>query len=266
MMTKITYVDSNIYIGNWPFHQLRYNNLDGIFQLMEKVNIEKGCISSLDSVFCIDRDLPEVNEKLFEQVKEYPEKLLPFYTINPNVFDTGKYIERLYQDCHLHGIRLYPTYHDYSLLSNAADEVAVKASEYKVPVFVTYRFEDERVHHPHAKVPNINMEELTHYLNKHPQTIFIIGGMRITDVEELNKQLTHQNVYIELSFIQTPFRSLELLVETVGADRVLFGTGLPYWVPECTTLKLETSILSENDINKIARENLQTILNHRVRC
>ncbi|WML39729.1 amidohydrolase family protein [Neobacillus sp. OS1-2] len=264
-MNKITYFDSNIYIGNWPFHQLRYNNLDGIFHLMKKVNIEKGIISSLDSVFCIDRDLPEVNRKLYEQVREHPEKLLPFYTINPNVYDCSEYIDQLVKEYNSYGFRLYPTYHDYSLLSKAVDSVAVKASEYKIPIFVTYRFEDERVHHPNAKVPTANTEELAQFFNKHPDTTFIMGGMRITDAEELFNLLSYPNVYFELSFIQTPFRSLELLIEKVGVDRVLFGTGLPYWYPECTTLKLETSILSEENIRKIARDNLQMIIDQRMR-
>jgi predicted TIM-barrel fold metal-dependent hydrolase len=264
-MTKISYFDSNIFIGNWPFHQLKYNNLEGIFHLMKKVDIEKGVISSLDSVFCIDRDIPDVNRKLFETVKEYPEKLLPFYTINPNVFDCSEYVEMLFDKCNLHGIRLYPTYHDYSLLSRAVDSIAVKASKFNVPIFVTYRFEDERVHHPVAKVPPLKTEELSQFLNKHPETTFIIGGMRITEAEELFNQLTHQNVFIELSFVQTPFRALELLVEKVGVDRVLFGTGLPYWYPECTTLKLETSILPYDDLQKIAKDNLQKILDQRVR-
>lgn len=264
-MTEITYFDSNIFIGNWPFHQLKYNNLEGIFHLMKKVNIHKGLISSLDSVFCIDRDLPEVNRNLYETVKDYPEKLLPLYTINPFVFDSSDYVEMLVDKYNLNGIRLYPSYHDYSLLTKEVDRIAVKASELKVPIFVTYRFEDERVHHPVAKVAALNTEELALFLNKHPETTFIIGGMRITDAEELFGQLTHQNVYIELSFVQTPFRALELLVEKVGVDRVLFGTGLPYWYPECTTLKLETSILPHEDLQKIAKGNLQKIIDQRVR-
>jgi uncharacterized protein len=264
-MTKLTYFDSNIFIGNWPFHQLRYNNLEGIFHLMKRVNIEKGFISSLDSIFCIDRDLPDVNRRLFETVKEYPEKLLPFYTINPNVFDSREYVKSLVNECNLHGIRLYPTYHDYSLQNAEVAGIAEQASEYNVPIFITYRFEDERVHHPLAKVPNINMEELSKFLNNHPETTFIIGGMRITDAEELLNLITHPKIYFELSFVQTPFRSLELIVEKVGVDRVLFGTGLPYWYPECTTLKLETSILSYEDLQKIASVNLQKIIDQRVR-
>ncbi|ETI69048.1 amidohydrolase family protein [Neobacillus vireti] len=264
-MTKLTYFDSNIFIGNWPFHQLRYNNLEGIFHLMERVNIEKAFISSLDSVFCIDRDIPDVNHKLFKTVKEYPEKLLPFYTINPNVFNSREYVEMLVNNCNLHGIRLYPTYHDYSLHTTEVDGIAEHASELNVPIFITFRFEDERVHHPVAKVPPLIIEELSKFLNNHPETTFIIGGMRITDAEELLNQLTHQKVFFELSFVQTPFRSLELLVEKVGVDRVLFGTGLPYWYPECTTLKLETSILPYDDLQKIAKDNFQKIIDQRVR-
>lgn len=260
MMSKLSYFDANLYVGSWPFHKLKYNDIDGVLHLMDRAKIERGIISSLDSLFCIDRDLAVVNEQLYESTKAYPDKFFPFYTVHPYVLESCEYVEMLKETRNLRGIRLHPSYHDYSLASDRVSRLCEKAEQLKVPVFITYRFEDDRVHHPKAMVPPVKMEELVELFNGHSGTSFIVGGMRITEAGELKSRLQQDNVFFELSFIQTPFRSLELLAETVGVHRVLFGSGLPYWYPECATLKAETSILSTAELEQITKENAIKLL------
>ncbi|MGJ9457883.1 amidohydrolase family protein [Oceanobacillus sp. CF4.6] len=260
-MHNLTYHDANMYIGNWPFHTMRVTKIEDIINMMDRQSIRKGFVSSLDSVFCIDRDLTEVNLSLYDQIKDYTDRLYPFYTICPNVHDASDYLVNLRENYNLKGVRLFPVYHDYSLVSNKIlDEMLEKAADLNVPIYITYRFEDERVHHPLAKIPPINNSSLSDFLNNHKQTKMIVGGMRITEIEELIMLTDHPNLYFDLSFIQTPFRSLELLTKTVGEDRVLFGSGLPYWYPECSTLKLETSILEKEQLEKISKSNFESLL------
>lgn len=259
-MKPAAYIDANVLLGHWPFHTLPRNDADSALRLMERVGVAEGMASSLESVYCAARDLPEVNERLYLSVREHSGKLHPFYTLHPAMPDAARELARLRRERGMAGARLYPAYHGYSLREARIDACLDKAAELDVPVYVAFRFEDERVHHPRAVVPAVALDELADCLSRHPRVTWIVGGIRIFEAQELLERCRHPRVYIDMSFIQTPFRSLERLVAAVGADRVLFGTGLPYWTPECALLKTTAAALAPEQLAQIAWRNARHIL------
>jgi len=252
--------DINVLIGSWPFHTLRNNDADAVLRVMKRAGIGRAAVSALEALYCHPRDLPEVNALLFERVREHPAVLHPFYAIHPGMPDALRETFRLRAECGLAGIRLYPAYHGYSLRDAKVKEYLDEISELGIPVYMTFRFEDERVHHPLAVVPPVRLGDLAEALRQHPNLTWIVGGIRIYEIEELLAMCRHGQMYVDMSFIQTPFRSLKRLVGLVGASRVLFGTGLPYWVPECALLKLEKESLTEEERELIARRNALNIM------
>jgi len=58
-------IDSNAYIGHWPFRRLRYNTADGIIELMDRCGIDKAVVGSINSVFY--KNYQAGNEELVEE-------------------------------------------------------------------------------------------------------------------------------------------------------------------------------------------------------
>ncbi len=259
-MHSLKLFDANLYIGSWPFHTLRHNDRNGVLRLMKKAGVKQGMVSSLQSVFCFYRDLKEINAWLFHEIKDDLDVFHPFYTLNPLAPDAAGEAERLKLERHMAGVRLYPSYHQYALNGAKTHALLDSIADWPIPVYLAYRFEDERVHHPKAVVHPVPLDELAAAINRYPQMTWIVGGIRISEVQELFRMTDHRRVYIEMSFIQTPFLALEKLVDIAGADRVLFGSGLPYWYPECSILKLTHAKLPEDELALIAYRNAEAIL------
>jgi predicted TIM-barrel fold metal-dependent hydrolase len=56
------------------------------------------------------------------------------------------------------------------------------------------------------------------------------------------------------------FRAVDRLVTNVGAERVLFGTGLPLHYPACNVVKIDKATISENDRTLIMHKNALRLL------
>jgi predicted TIM-barrel fold metal-dependent hydrolase len=67
------------------------------------------------------------------------------------------------------------------------------------------------------------------------------------------------NVYAELSFF-TAHRGYETLVREVGADRLLFGSGMPWGPPGPAVVATTYAAISEDDKRLIAGDNLRRLI------
>ena len=67
------------------------------------------------------------------------------------------------------------------------------------------------------------------------------------------------NIVIEISCMQG-FGAVARMAEAVGADRVLFGTGLPLHYPACNVVKLDHADLSEEQQSAISFKNAMRCL------
>ncbi len=253
----MTIIDANVYLGEWPFRKMRYNSIHGLMALMNRCGIDKAVISPLEGVFYHAKNLSAVNTGLATIIKENPDRWIPFYTINPGFPCWQDDLDYCKEDLKAEGIRLYPNYHGYSINSKQASDLIESSGRKGLPVNISVRFEDERVHHPLVKVPPIPIEELGEAISSFPNATFILSGIRLSEIETLkNKYKELKNYYIEISYIQTPFRCFERLVDLVGAEYVLFGTGMPYWYPEAALLKVKTGLVNDEVKKRVLGINL----------
>jgi predicted TIM-barrel fold metal-dependent hydrolase len=257
----VTVIDANAYLGHWPFRKLSCNSVTGLIALMDRNGIERAVVSPLESVFYEYSYMSQVNSDLAQEVGKFPYRFLPFYTVNPGFPGWEDDLKFCVTDLMAKGIRLYPNYHGYKANSSETKRLFTMCAQLNLPVYISLRFEDERVHHPLAKVPPVSVQDVGEALIGFPGLKVILGGIRLTEIEDLQRNHPDMTNYVvEMSYIQTPFRCFERLVDLMGEDRVLFGTGMPYWYPESALLKIKSSKVSNRVKEKVLGENFLCLI------
>ena len=77
-------IDSNTYIGHWPFRQVEYNTFDALLGRMAEFGTDASVVSSLNGIFY--KNTQAANEELYDAIrskKTYRERFIPLAVINP---------------------------------------------------------------------------------------------------------------------------------------------------------------------------------------
>jgi hypothetical protein len=90
--------------------------------------------------------------------------LLPFGTVNPALPDWEEDLRRCHEKYRMPGIRLYPSYHNYTLRSPAVARLLEQAHKRGLIVQLAVRMEDPRVHLPVTRTPPLDLDPLPELL------------------------------------------------------------------------------------------------------
>lgn len=138
-------IDSNAYIGHWPFRQFEYNTLDALLGRMAEFGTDTSVVSSLNGIFY--KNTQAANEELYDSLhskKTYRERFIPFAVINPIYSGWQDDFEVCSTKMGMKGIRLYPKYHDYDLTDPSCVELVKMARDRGLPVALSLRMVDSR--------------------------------------------------------------------------------------------------------------------------
>lgn len=254
-------IDVNAYLGRWPFRRLRYNTPKGLVRLMDRAGISLAVVSSSSVLY---RNSHEGNLELAEEIKPYRDRLIPFAVINPSYAGWREDLEECVGSLGMKGLRLHPNYHDYKLTDDCASKLIREAANRGLPISIAIRMEDERQHHWLVKVPPVSIYETAEIINRFPEATFILAYIHGSEAEMLlNACPKRENFYIELTshYLSGAYpNQLQSLVDRIGVERILFGSGIPLKYPESALMKIECLEVSEEDKEKILHKNAERIL------
>lgn len=257
-------IDCNAYIGHWPFRPLRNNTADGLVKLMDEKGIDKAVVSSIHSIFY--KDSHAGNRELAEDVKGYPDRLIPLAVLNPTYPGWEDDLKESVEVLGMKGLRLFPYYHQYKLTDVESLRLIEKAAELKLPIFLPMRVVDMRQRHWFDATENLNFGEIEQVVRRFGDSVTLVvqegiypagRGYLLGD----EKAKTY-NVFYEFSRLTSVLhKDLVKLLEVVGPERLLFGTGIPFKYPEPVLLKLGILNLDQDSKDKILYKNIADILN-----
>ena len=107
-------IDTNVHLFDWPFRKLKYASTKALVAKLRRHRITQAWAGSYEGL--LHKNLDGVNSRLGVECRANGAGiLLPFGTINPALPDWEEDM-RLCQEKHrMPGIRLYPSYHNYTL-------------------------------------------------------------------------------------------------------------------------------------------------------
>ncbi len=171
--------------------------------------------------------------------------VLCFGSVNPNSQNALSELERL-KDAGIKGIKLHPDYQDFFVDDKALYPIYQKCGE--LSLIITFHagrdpYSKNIVHSPPSSIKNVAKD--------FSSNIFIaahMGGMEMSD-DVLNHLVGLENVYFDTAmsdgYLSTD--AAQNIIKEHGADKVLFGTDLPWSTVEKERTFIESLNLSEAD-------------------
>jgi len=97
---------------------------------------------------------------------------------------------------------------------------------------------------------------------QYPDLPFLIGHMGLSQWREVtNMAAPYPNLYLDITMSMPYPERLRIAVETVGPQRVLYGTDMPLLSPAISLGLVKGAMLSKDDEEKILGGNINQLLN-----
>ena len=85
-------------------------------------------------------------------------------------------------------------------------------------------------------------------MNRWPDVRWVLAGGRYREVQEIGRRLWRDaRVWFDIARVQGPMDCLRSLRDAVGVHRLLFGTNLPFIVPQSPIMELGDARLPETE-------------------
>jgi hypothetical protein len=199
----------------------------------------------------------EGNPLLLEEIKGH-DRLRPMAVVMPG--HTGefppadKHVAELF-DQGFRAVRMFPPGHFFSLALWSCGELCFELAARRMPLFLDFE-------NPAWSLPRTDWDAIAGLLAAFAALpiVLVREGMAV-DRNLQALMARHENLYIETSYYSL-HRGLELLAERPGAERALFGTGLPRSHPGAPIAQLTYAELSPEQKALIAGGNLRRLLDH----
>ena len=254
-------VDVNAYLGHFAFRRLRHNTAASLLELMDSKGIDKAVVSSAGAITY--RNAQAGNEELAEEVRGHSDRLIPYAVVNPFYAGWQDDLKICREQLGMAGLRIYPKWHNYQLSSPCCRELVEAATEQGMVISIPIRVEDSRQRSWLLNVPDIPLDEIVELVKAHPKARFILlNGLGYTGSPLGRKDNgLPSNYAIELSRLSALLASeLGQLITNLGAERLMFGTGMPFNYPDPALVKLEVLDAGDADKEKIRSQNAMTWL------
>lgn len=243
-------IDCNASLGNWPFRRLRHCDPESFLALMDRNEVAQAWVSPLEAT--LYRSLYEANAALRNQLSACADRLLLAPAINP-LYPGWEDDLTEYAHWGAFALRLLPAYHGYDLLSGDLAALLRKAEGLGLVVQIAVRMQDERLHHPLARVPPLDLEPLPRLAGDLPSLRFMVLNASRAEVRPC------ANVWWDISHTEG-LGGVGGLVDSVGADRVVLGTHAPLLYMASGVLKLTEADLPAAAVDLIRTGNARALM------
>ncbi|HEY3841424.1 MAG TPA: amidohydrolase family protein [Bryobacteraceae bacterium] len=216
--------DMNAFIGNWPYWPVPAVTPGQVAEELRAWDITTAAICSTRSIFV---NWEDGNQEVLRAMAEHPEQYVGFaclgtrelsHALNRDPLNLDQYLRRGFA-----GIRLYPQHHSYHpLYCRFVSHILEFAEAHDWPVLLPLRLI------MNWGMPMLELPVISQLIERHPRNIWILSGINYLHELQLAIMLMRKfpTVHLETSCIMG-FAGIEKLVEELGPDRIVFGSGAP---------------------------------------
>ena len=246
-------IDNCGYIGNYvklcPF---RLRTSDEIIKELDKNQIDKIGLLSYES---IHYDFESGNKELKKVYDQYPERIIPYFTVNPQygnkaIYEIDKYAGGLSWKC----LKLHPQFLGYKLNSTFVYKTIEKAAKYKC-IFIIHTAD---VYAGGQSSPSMFGELSSSF----SELTFIMCHMGVTNwPQAIEIAKNNSNVILGTTGSVINYGMIERSVKEIGSKRISWGSDYPMYPFELSLSKIVHAEISEEDKKNILYHNMMRILN-----
>lgn len=234
-------IDAHAHVGNFGGWAGVESMPENLISYMDEYEIEKTVLCSRDHTG---------NDETLAACRQYPERFIPLVYVNPleGADACREKIAHYIDDEGFKGIKMNPLRHAFVADDVAVDPVMEEAEKRKIPVFIhsghppyslpwSIALLAERF--PEVKVVMIHMG--------HGHGVYIDAALKMAK--------RYPNLYLEMSGMPMGIK-IKQAYEEVGADRIMFGTDIPFHHPSVEIQKVLTCGLKEKELEDVFYHNV----------
>lgn len=243
-------LDVNCFVGHWPFRRIPYRTIADLRQLMARTHTQGALVTPLAGLFYKDC-LSAVREMLDELEADFHPTMWPVAVLNPAFPGWQDDLAIAVDEWRCVALRLFPNYHGYRLTDPQATDLLEAVQDRGLPLMISVRVEDERLHHQLMKVEPVPCLDIAWVLRAFPDLKLVLCEAKPDEVDQLRSDiLSHPHASVDTS-TRTPQFYLEEMVAQLGDERVMYGTGMPLKYPECALYQVRDAHLPETVKNRV---------------
>ena len=250
-LKNLRFIDSNCFIGSGDTSfPGQCHTPKELLREMDYYGIDVALVSH---ILAKDGNSEFWNRVLMKEIKPYYPRLVPCPILVPHHADEmdepRRLIPRLIKEG-VRAVRICPGSRlGFSMAEWFMGDLLRTLEEYRLPTLLSVGLS-----------PKVTWEEIDSVCSRHPDLPLIL-----TDVPWIIDRLLfalmkrHRNLYIETSYYQV-HRAPENISKRFGAERLIFGTGMPWKSPGAAVLMVTHSMLSLREKQLIAGGNIERLM------
>lgn len=246
MRSPIAVADCHGHHGVHPDFPTYKASPEEMIAVMDHLNIE---LLAITSTLACYNDCPGGNAEVDQVLRKHPGRFLGYITVNPN--PPGQAIAELERWKHFHSpplIKLHPATHKYPVTGKHYTPIWEYADATSAVVLV----------HTWDSDPNCGPLLFPAIARAHPNARILLGHSGVTwrgYHQAIEAAKAADNLFLDLSGSQNHRLILEHCVEQLGAERILFGSDLPFLEAAMTLGRVLASDISDSAKEQILRTN-----------
>jgi predicted TIM-barrel fold metal-dependent hydrolase len=255
-------IDVNAYLGSFAFRALQNRTASGLLQLMDRKHIDLALVSSASSITY--RNAHSGNEEVADEIRTYRDRLIGCAVLNPAYAGWRDDLKICREQFGMKAVRLYPRWHNYKLSDPQCLELVHAAAANRMVISIPIRVEDRRQQSWLVDIPDVNHEEIATLVKHVPDARFMLhnGSGFLRSSLGLRDSRLPPNYVIDISLLTVELANeAGRLLSTLGDDRVVFGTGMPFHYPDAALAKMDLLDVSEAVKQKIRHTTAAALLN-----
>jgi hypothetical protein len=232
-------VDVNTFLGDYPFRRVPGTSSDALVRTLSRLRIDQAWVSHLPSIYW--RDPTEGNAVLYEVVARTPRfRAVP--AVHPGLANWEAVLDAAVSH-HAAAVRVDPTIQGIDQVGAALRELAAACGARNLPLLLSVRLEDGRQKHPIDASTELAPAAVRHLVRSDAAVRVLVTHADRGFIEEVHWSLTPQEsarLWWDISWVWGPPEDhLALLLETIGSERFVLGSGHPLRLAETPLARLD---------------------------
>ncbi len=238
--------DIHAHVHQTSDFQMTHTSPAEVAATMDKLGIDGGCVSSILSIHC---DCPLGNELVKQAVQEHKDKLYGYLTVSPHDHDVD--LDEWFAEPKFRGMKVHAAFHRSAINDPRYDFFYEYADARGLPILF----------HAWEAVDSVRIAQVA---ARFPHTKLIIGhgAMRTWEVKQevIKAVRRYDNVFADTTVSVAYDGAIEWAVNEIGADRLCYGSDIPFYDCRHVVGKVATAKLTDEQKRKILGGNAKQIL------